>query len=110
MWLFYGYISSQLTFLRFRRDGARLHDPPALAASPGTRDLCPNPETFLTGHSRDIGDLIKIASSVPKIIQGILPSFVPYFVDASLFALFIKWNGGIVLGQWFARSYLEDLS
>ncbi|KAF9650697.1 glucosyltransferase [Thelephora ganbajun] len=79
VWLFYGYISSQLTFLRFRRDGARLPDPPALTASPG--------------------DLIRIASSAPKIVLGVLPSFVPYFVDATLFALFVKWNGGIVLGD-----------
>ena len=35
VWLFYGYISSQLTFLRFRRDGVKLPDPPALTASPG---------------------------------------------------------------------------
>ena len=109
MWLFYGYISSQLTFLRFRRDGARLPDPLALEASPGARDLCPNPGPFLL-VTPEIGDLIKIASSVPKIIQDFLPSSVPYFIDASLFALFVKWNGGIVLGQWFTRSYREDLS
>ena len=44
VWLFYGFFSSQLMFLRFRRDGARLLDPPALTASPGARDLCPNPQ------------------------------------------------------------------
>lgn len=79
VWLLYGYVSSQLTFLRFRRDGARLPDPPALAASPG--------------------DLIKIVSDVPKVVLDILPSSLPYFVDALLFTLFIRWNGGIVLGD-----------
>ena len=46
VWLFYGYLSSQLMFLRFRRDGARLPDPPALTASPGTQYFCPNPRPF----------------------------------------------------------------
>ena len=41
VWLLYGYISSQLTFLRFRRDGARLPDPPALTASPGAWGFYP---------------------------------------------------------------------
>lgn len=46
VWLLYGYILSQLMFLRFRRDGARLPDPPALAGSPGARDFYPNPWSF----------------------------------------------------------------
>lgn len=65
---------------------------------------------LLTSHFREIEDLIKIASSAPRIVLDILPSFMPYLVDASLFALFIKWNGGIVLGERFTRSYREDLS
>lgn len=41
--------------------------------------------------------------SVPKILPDILPSFVPYASVLALFAIFMKWNGGIVLGMATVR-------
>jgi len=35
VWVLYAYGSSQLMWLRFRRGGEKLHDPPALEARPG---------------------------------------------------------------------------
>ncbi|KAJ7770900.1 glucosyltransferase [Mycena maculata] len=85
IWVLYAYASSQLMYLRFRRapPGAKpfsqLHDPPALAAS--------------------LGDFIGAVSSAPKVFLDILPAFVPYALVLGLFAAFVVWNGGIVLGD-----------
>ncbi|PCH33326.1 glycosyltransferase family 59 protein [Wolfiporia cocos MD-104 SS10] len=85
VWVLYAYASSQLMYLRFRRDPAgtqpraRLHDPPALAARPE--------------------DLVKAVLSVPWILPGILPAFVPYALVLAGFGAFVVWNGGIVLGD-----------
>lgn len=68
VWLFYGYISSQLTFIRFRRDGVRLPDPPALEASPGARDsaLTHNPpHRSLVKYRRSRKDCIKRSQDLP---------------------------------------------
>jgi len=72
-------------YLRFRRTSpggqppAKFHDPPALQAKPL--------------------DLIQSILSAPKILLDILPSFMPYASVLALFAAFVKWNGGIVLGD-----------
>jgi alpha-1,2-glucosyltransferase len=48
VWVLYAYAASQLTHLRFKRalpgdqdPVVKLHDPPALDASPGARLSCP---------------------------------------------------------------------
>jgi len=82
IWVLYAYASSQLMYLRFRRapsGSAQLHDPPALEATPS--------------------DLVQSIVSAPKILSDILPSFFPYASVLALFAAFVKWNGGIVLGD-----------
>jgi len=71
--------------LRFKRappgeeSPAKLHDPPALEGGPA--------------------DIIRSILSVPKILPDVLPSFMPYASVMALFAAFVKWNGGIVLGD-----------
>ncbi|OBZ79247.1 Dol-P-Glc:Glc(2)Man(9)GlcNAc(2)-PP-Dol alpha-1,2-glucosyltransferase [Grifola frondosa] len=85
IWVMYAYAASQLMYLRFRRAPpntrplAKLHDPPALAASPA--------------------DLVRTILSAPKVLPDILPSFVPYSLVVTAFAAFVVWNGGIVLGD-----------
>ncbi|CCM00335.1 uncharacterized protein FIBRA_02365 [Fibroporia radiculosa] len=85
VWVMYAYACSQLMHLRFRRAPpgsqslAKLHDPPALAASPM--------------------DLLHSARTLPGVIPEILPSFVPYALVLVGFGAFIVWNGGIVLGD-----------
>ncbi|KII93695.1 glycosyltransferase family 59 protein [Plicaturopsis crispa FD-325 SS-3] len=85
VWVLYAYASSQLIYLRFRRaaPGAdalpKLHDPPAPSATPY--------------------DLILAVKSVPKVLLDVVPAFIPYAVVLTLFANFIVWNGGIVLGD-----------
>ncbi|KIM85467.1 glycosyltransferase family 59 protein [Piloderma croceum F 1598] len=85
VWVLYAYASSQLMYLRFRRASpaaqppAKLHDPPALEAR--------------------LSDLIQSIMCAPKILPGILPSFIPYASVLALFLAFVKWNGGIVLGD-----------
>ena len=91
-------------YLRFKRAApggglpAKLHDPPALEGGPGVFDSAIG-ELYLgfdhVGHSADI---IRSILSVPKILTDVLPSFIPYAAVVSLFAAFVKWNGGIVLG------------
>ncbi|KAH9949435.1 glucosyltransferase [Amylocystis lapponica] len=85
IWVLYAYASSQLMYLRFRRAPpdkkqlAKLHDPPALAAG--------------------LGDLLWSLLSAPKVLPAILVSFVPYALVLAGFAVFVVWNGGIVLGD-----------
>ncbi|KAF7978881.1 hypothetical protein HWV62_44375 [Athelia sp. TMB] len=80
IWVVYAYASSQLMYLRFRREPtSKMHDPPALKAGPA--------------------DLVKAIWTAPQILPDILPSFVPYALVLSLFGAFVKWNGGIVLGD-----------
>jgi len=85
VWLMYAYASSQLMYLRFRRTPpgrqppVKFHDPPALEGSPS--------------------DLIQSILSAPKILPDILTSFFPYALVLLLFAGFVIWNGGIVLGD-----------
>ncbi|EKM60782.1 glycosyltransferase family 59 protein [Phanerochaete carnosa HHB-10118-sp] len=85
IWVLYAYAASQLMSLRFRRaaPGAKpvkkLHDPPAVAATPV--------------------DLLQAILSAPKVIPDILPAFVPYALVIVAFAVFVFWNGGIVLGD-----------
>ncbi|KZT65579.1 glycosyltransferase family 59 protein [Daedalea quercina L-15889] len=85
VWVLYAYASSQLMHLRFRRapQGARplakLHDPPALNASPA--------------------DLIHSLTSFPRVIPDLLGAFVPYALVLAGFGAFVVWNDGIVLGD-----------
>ncbi|KAL6299647.1 glucosyltransferase [Sparassis latifolia] len=85
IWVLYGYASSQLMYLRFRhalpneKPYAKLHDPPALVATPI--------------------DLVRSVLSAPAIVLDILPSFVPYGFALAGFIAFVLWNGGIVLGD-----------
>jgi hypothetical protein len=59
-------------------------------------------------------DIIRSILSVPKILPDVLPSFIPYAAVMALFAAFVKWNGGIVLGTgngyFFYGSYLQHLA
>lgn len=91
IWVLYAYASSQLMYLRFRRGSAvgkgnGLHDPPALLATPSM--------SFMqTGGSE------RINSRIPgDLVFSVLPNFVPYAFVLLGFAIFITWNGGIVLG------------
>lgn len=85
VWVLYAYASSQLMYLRFRRAppgghlSAKLHDPPALESKPW--------------------DVILSIWSASTILPDIMPSFIPYALVLALFAAFVKWNGGIVLGD-----------
>ncbi|KAF6766103.1 glucosyltransferase [Ephemerocybe angulata] len=83
VWVLYAYASSQLMMLRFKRlpkdETARLHDPPALNATPA--------------------DTLQSILSFPKILPQILPAFIPYSVVLAAFGAFVIWNGGIVLGD-----------
>ncbi|KAH9836500.1 glucosyltransferase [Rhodofomes roseus] len=85
VWVLYAYASSQLMYLRFRRTppGARplakLHDPPALDATPA--------------------DLIQCIITFPGVLVDILGAFVPYALVLAGFGAFVVWNGGIVLGD-----------
>ncbi|EMD41574.1 glycosyltransferase family 59 protein [Gelatoporia subvermispora B] len=85
IWVLYAYASSQLMALRFRRNppgsksAAQLHDPPALTAS--------------------AGDLLQSALSLPRVLPDLLPPFAPYALVLAAFGAFVKWNGGIVLGD-----------
>ncbi|KAL0950710.1 hypothetical protein HGRIS_007486 [Hohenbuehelia grisea] len=84
VWVLYAYAASQLMELRFRKPQGSVthtawHDPSALLAGPG--------------------DLFKTILSAPSILSTILPKFIPYGVVVGLFAAFIYWNGGIVLGD-----------
>jgi ABC-type dipeptide/oligopeptide/nickel transport system permease component len=45
-------------------------------------------------------DIFKAIASAPGVIWDILPSFLPYALVCGLFAGFVVWNGGIVLGMF----------
>ncbi|KAL0578479.1 glucosyltransferase [Marasmius crinis-equi] len=85
IWVLYAFAASQLTYLRWRRAPSgspapsKLHDPPALSASPG--------------------DIFKAIRTSPSVIPDLLPSFVPYTLVMASFVAFVVWNGGIVLGD-----------
>ncbi|OCH88591.1 glucosyltransferase [Obba rivulosa] len=85
IWVLYAYATSQLMALRFCRTEsdakpvAKLHDPPALTASGA--------------------DLIQSALSLPKVLPDLLLPFAPYALVIAAFGAFVKWNGGIVLGD-----------
>ncbi|TEB35126.1 glucosyltransferase [Coprinellus micaceus] len=82
IWVLYAYASSQLMSLRFKRyqkDDARLHDPPALDATPA--------------------DALRSITNFPKIVPQILSAFIPYSLVLAAFGAFVVWNGGIVLGD-----------
>ncbi|KAG2155488.1 glycosyltransferase family 59 protein [Suillus clintonianus] len=78
IWVLYAYAASQLMRLRFKR-GHALHDPPAMGAGPS--------------------DFLRSIMSAPKVLLELLPPFAPYAVVLALFAGFVIWNGGIVLGD-----------
>lgn len=49
-----------------------------------------------------VGDLVRSVLSAPSVLLDILPSFIPYSLVLAAFAVFIVWNGGIVLGEAFS--------
>ncbi|KAH7927410.1 glycosyltransferase family 59 protein [Leucogyrophana mollusca] len=79
VWVLYAYAASQLMRLRFKRGAVVLYDPLALTAGPG--------------------DLIRSITSAPNALRELLPAFVPYALVLAAFGGFVKWNGGIVLGD-----------
>ncbi|KAL1707042.1 glycosyltransferase family 59 protein [Schizophyllum commune] len=79
VWVLYAYAASQIAYLRYRRNGVRLHDPLARQA------------TF--------GDIPWSAFSLASLLPDILPAFVPYALVLAGFGGFLVWNGGIVLGD-----------
>ncbi|EJD04392.1 glucosyltransferase [Fomitiporia mediterranea MF3/22] len=86
IWVLYAFAYSQLRVLRYQRKSAdpesksaTLYDPPALEAKPS--------------------DLPKILLSLPHALPQVLPRAIPYVIDAIIFAAFVYWNGGIVLGD-----------
>ncbi|KAH7915149.1 glycosyltransferase family 59 protein [Hygrophoropsis aurantiaca] len=79
IWIVYAYAASQLMHLRFKRGPVTLHDPPALSAGPY--------------------DLVRSITSAPSALRELLPSFVPYTLVFAAFGVFLRWNGGIVLGD-----------
>lgn len=103
VWVLYAFASSQLMYLRFRRPIpgkpplAKLHDPPALEAGPGTwrREGMWPCHTNLAYY---IGDLLQVIVTVPKVLPDILFAFIPYTLVLAIFGAFIIWNEGIVLG------------
>ncbi|KAL5495666.1 ALG10 [Sanghuangporus weigelae] len=83
IWVMYAYAYSQLRALRYQTKSSesevKLYDPPALSTAPS--------------------DLLKVLFSVPRVLPLVVYSAVPYAIDVFLFAIFVYWNGGIVLGD-----------
>lgn len=98
--------------LRFRRSPrgstppTKLHDPPALAAAP--RKLLIASSFFLIIIRFFSGDIVAALLSVPRLLPDILPAFVPYALVLAVFAAFVLWNGGIVLGRCIACLLFGD--
>jgi alpha-1,2-glucosyltransferase len=53
------------------------------------------------------GDFVHALASAPRIIQDILPSFMPYALVLLLFCAFMVWNGGIVLGMFSLNVFVK---
>ncbi|KIJ45656.1 glycosyltransferase family 59 protein [Sphaerobolus stellatus SS14] len=81
IWTLYAFAISQLMVLRFEKKpkSQKLHDPPALEASPG--------------------DLLEILKTLPRAIPSLILPSIPYLLCCIAFAAFVVWNGGIVLGD-----------
>lgn len=48
--------------------------------------------------SMRLADLLRSIASLPRVLPQILPPFLPYATVLAAFAVFVVWNGGIVLG------------
>ncbi|KAL1749109.1 glycosyltransferase family 59 protein [Schizophyllum fasciatum] len=79
VWVLYAFAASQVAYLRYRREGVRLYDPPLRKAS--------------------FGDIPWSAFSLASILPDILSTYIPYALVLAGFAGFLVWNGGIVLGD-----------
>ncbi|KIY45502.1 glucosyltransferase [Fistulina hepatica ATCC 64428] len=86
VWTLYAYAAGQLLRLkaRQRRNSKesklrKFYDPPALSAS--------------------FGDLPKVIASAFRILPDVIVPFIPYAGTLAVFAAFVIWNGGIVLGD-----------
>ncbi|THH12141.1 hypothetical protein EW145_g160 [Phellinidium pouzarii] len=81
IWVLYAFAYSQLKDLQFRLSSKSpvLYDPSALTALPS--------------------DWMKIVASLPRAIPEVLPHAAPYALDALVFAVFVYYNGGVVLGD-----------
>ncbi|KAG8947991.1 glucosyltransferase [Tulasnella sp. 419] len=87
-WILYAFGSTSLYDLhwihRYKTESgnelkSRLHDPKARDAT--------------------TTDVVKSVQSLIPLIPRVLSSSLPYIMDAILFAAFVIWNGGIVLGD-----------
>lgn len=54
-------------------------------------------------------DLVQSVLSAPTIIPDIMSSFIPYASVLASFAAFVKWNGGIVLGESTISWYMQHV-
>lgn len=45
-----------------------------------------------------LADLLRILMSLPGVLPDVFFTAIPYAIDFVLFATFVVWNGGIVLG------------
>lgn len=79
IWVMYAYAASQLTYLRYRRTGVRLYDPPV-----GEATMTSLPQAVL---------------SLLSLLPDFVPAFLPYAFVLAGFGAFLVWNGGIVLGD-----------
>lgn len=52
-------------------------------------------------------DLLQSVLTAPKVLPDVLPAFAPYASVLALFALFVKWNGGIVLGK--SEAFIDQI-
>lgn len=99
--------------LRYRRapsDGKPLfglHDPLALEAQPGRFTVIGASVAFVT--LVPVVDLVRSLISAPQVIPSLILPFIPYATVLGGFAVFVVWNGGIVLGMWPSSKRPERL-
>lgn len=80
IWVLFAFVYSQLRRMQHLRASEKiLHEPPALDSKSA--------------------DWISMVQSLPKAVLFALPDSLPYLFDVFLFAAFVHWNKGIVLGD-----------
>ena len=100
IWVLFAFVYNQLRTLQFRnavkeQKPVGLYDPQALSV-----ETCLFPFIiFLAGAEWSPADWLMILKSIPGVVTMVLPQSIPFLVDVLLFAVFIYWNGGIVLGE-----------